>query len=190
MSEQGYIDYFAILSLGPEAKPGEVRKQYKKKMKNLVMEIAQAEITEEKRRQYLRQVAELNAAFYILRDNDRRAAYTEARDRVIQLEQQWREAVENGSPEADDLRRQFDGALRDFLSTYMEELVLEAGRDKECVEASHWDRSHERHAERLLREHRQRLYQQIHQRLPYAEITKPEVTWDTRTRLVDEVLGG
>ncbi len=63
MSEEGYVDYFAILELDSSAKPGEVRKNYKRMMKDLVMEIARVRITEERRSHYLLQMAQLNAAF-------------------------------------------------------------------------------------------------------------------------------
>jgi hypothetical protein len=72
----------------------------------------------------------------------------------------------------------------------MEELVLEAGRDPECVEASHWDPAHERHASSVLRHHRQRLYHQIHERLPYYDITRPEIDWEERARTASAMLAG
>lgn len=187
MSEEGYIDYFAVLELTEEANPGEVRKNYKKLMKTLVMDIARAQITQDRRSAFLLQMAQLNAAFYILRDNDRRAAYVEARKRVIDLEESWRKAVEDGS-DTEKWRRQYDSALKHFLSTYMEDLMLQAGRDKDCVEASNWDLNHERHASKVLREHRQRLYHVLQERLPYHEITKPELDWDERRKTVQELL--
>lgn len=187
MSEEGYIDYFAVLELTDAANPGEVRKNYKKLMKNLVMDIAREQITQAKRDRYLLTMAQLNAAFYILRDNDRREAYVADRKRVIDLEQQWHAAVEKGE-DAEQLRRKYDGALRHFLSTYLEEYMLQAGRDKDCVEASNWDLNHERHASKILREHRQRLYQVIHERLPYHDVTKPSIDWDERGRLVSDML--
>jgi len=133
-------------------------------------------------------MAEMNAAFYILREEDRRQRYQADRERAMRLEDEWREAVEKKSPEAESLRRQYEGALKHFLSAYMEEFVLEAGRDKECVENSHWDPSHERHASRILRHHRQRLYQKIHERLPYYEITPPSIDWEERARTVSATL--
>ena len=41
----GYVNYFEILELDHTAKPGEVRKSFRTKMKNLVGEIAAVEIT-------------------------------------------------------------------------------------------------------------------------------------------------
>jgi len=187
MSEQGYVDYFEILGLPEDCKPGEVRKHYKKMMKDLVIEISRVEITEDRRDKYLLDMARLNAAFYILRDNARRARYMEDRKRVIQLEADWRDAARD--PVASDgLRRRFDSALRHFLSTYMEELMLQAGRDKECVEASNWDLAHERHAGRVLRHYRQRLYHEIHGRLPFYDVSEPKIDWAERARTAASIL--
>ncbi len=188
MVAEGYIDYFAVLEIAPDANPGEVRKSYKKLMKELVIEISEAQLTEERRNQYLLKMAQMNAAFYILRDEARRAKYVEDRDSAIQLEQDWSIAVESKTDEAEPLRRKYDAQLKHFLSTYMEELVLEAGRDPECVEISHWDANHERHASRVLRHYRQRLYHRIHERLPFYDITRPEIDWDERARTVSSVL--
>lgn len=190
MSDQGYINYFSVLDLREDCKPGEVRKNYKKKMKSLIMEIGRVEITQERRDKYLLDLATHNASFYILRDNGRRAQYIADRNEAIALESAWRNAVETGSEERDALRRKFDGTLRDFLSTYMEELMLEAGRDAECVEASRWDLAHERHASRVLRHYRQRLYHEIHERLPFHEVTKPVVDWGERRETVAAILAG
>jgi len=190
MSEEGYVNYFAILGLDKTAKPGEVRKTYKKMMKNLVMEIARVEITGERRDRYLLQMAQLNAAFYVLRNNETREAYWQEREEVVALEERWRDAAEKGEPEADVLRRSFDTKLRHFLSRYVEEAMLEAGRDKEAVEASNWDAAHERHASRILRHYRHNLYQQILDRLPYWEITKPEIDWAEREKTVADMLPG
>ncbi len=181
MSDSGYINYFELLGLEAEAKPGEVRNAYKKLMKGLVGDIAQTQITPDRRDQFLLKMAQLNAGFYILRDKERRAKFAEDRARVIDLEARWREAGERGE-NVEALRREYDGALKHFLATYMEELILEAGRDAECVEASHWDPSHERHASRVLRHYRQRQYNEIHERLPFYEITKPVIDWDERAR--------
>ena len=189
MSDKGYINYFEVLGLPEDCKPGEVRKTYRKAMKDLVLEIARVEITGDRRDKYLLDMAKLNAAYYILRDNDRRRQYVEDRNKVMRLEEEWRRAANEASEEeADRLRRSFDAALRHFLSTYMEELMLEAGRDRECVEASNWDPSHERHASRVLRHYRQRLYTEIHERLPYYEVTEPHINWDERSRTVGELL--
>lgn len=189
MNDSGYINYFEILGLGMDAKPGEVRNKYKRMMKDLVMEIARIEITEATRDKYLLNMATLNAAFYILRDNARREQYARDRENVMALEDQWREAVEKQMGNADGLRRSFDSALRHFLSVYMEELMLEAGRDQECVEASHWDIAHERHAARVLRHYRQRLYHEIHERLPFYDVTPPQINWEERGRKVAALLG-
>ncbi len=188
MPQQGYIDYFSVLDLEPNCKPGEVRKNYRKKMKHLLIEIGRAELTPERRDAYLLDLARHNAAYYILRDNDRRQRYMADREEVIRLEDAWRALDGREGPELDQARRAYDGALRHFLSTYLEELMLEAGRDPECVEASHWDLAHERHAGRILRHHRQRLYHDIHQRLPYALVTKPEVDWDERKRFAAAIV--
>lgn len=190
MAEAGYIDYFAVLDLPPDCKPGEVRKNYRKQMKTLLVEISRTKLTPKRRDAFLLDLATQNAAYYILRDTDRRERYVEDRNRVMALEEEWQQVAGQGSAEEDRIRRAYDGALRHFLSTYMEELMLEAGRDAECVEASHWDLAHERHAGRVLRQYRQRLYHEIHERLPYAEVTTPEIDWNGRRGLVSDVLAG
>ena len=187
--DQGYVNYFDILGLSEHAKPGDVRKAYKRKMKDLVSEIGQTnELTEERRSYYLLEMAKLNAALYILRDPGLRDSYWQERNALIELESQWRQAEESGSDEADTLRRQYDTRIRSFLARYMEELVLEAGRDKECVEASGWDEAHERHASRLLRNYRQSMYQQILERLPYFDLTPITFDWDERKTKVRTLL--
>lgn len=188
MSDQGYIDYFEVLGLPHDAKQGEVRNQYKRKMRDLVMEIQRVEITADRRERYLLELAKLNAAFYILRNNALREQYEKDRNAIIALEAEWQQAVSGGGGDADQLRRNFDAALRHYLSRYMEELMLVAGRDEECVEASHWDADHERHAGKALRHFRQQQYHQIHERLPYYDVTQPEVDWDERERTVREIL--
>lgn len=189
MSDQGYVDYFEILGVPQDCKAGEVRNIYKKKMKSLVMEIAAVEITQDVRDKFLLDLATMNAAFFILRDNHLREQYVAARERVMQLEVEWRAAVDSKDMKASDsCRKKYDAALRDFLSTYLEELLLEAGRDKECMEASNWDHNHERHASRVLRKFRQQLYQQIHERLPFHLITEPKIDWDERTRTVTKLM--
>lgn len=187
-NDAGYVNYFEILDLDPDAKAGEVKKMYRKKMKDLVMEIARVEITEERRAHYLLEMAKLNAAFYLLRDNTTRQEYWDARNELIALEQKWRESVDQNKDDADKLRREYDAKLKAFLSKYVEELMLEAGRDKECVEASHWDPAHERHASRYLREFRHNLYTEIHERLPYSEITPPRIDWNERRAAVEKLL--
>ena len=190
MSDDGYVDYCSILGVPESAKPGDVRKAYRQKMKDLVREIARVEITEERRAHYLLEMAKLNAALCVLRDTDKRNDYWRRRQEVIELAQRWREADEKHSEDTDALRRAFDGRVRDFLSKYVEELMLDAGRDKECVEASHWDVAHERHAFRILRHYRQGLYQKILEGLPYAEVTRPVINWEERGRVVAELVAG
>jgi DnaJ-class molecular chaperone len=187
--DKGYVDYFAELGVDQDCKPGEVRNQYKKCIKDLLMHISQVQITEERRDNFLLALAKLNAAFFILRDNDLRQRYAEDRANVMDLEMQWRAAAEQGGEANDRLRRAFDTALRQYLSTYMEERMVEAGRDPECVEASHWDIAHERHATRILRHFRQRRYQEIHERLPFYEVTQPKIDWDERARTITGLIG-
>jgi len=188
MTDDGYINYFHVLELEPDCNAGEVRNNYKRLMKKLLGEIGRTQITDSRRDTFLLDLAKHNAAFYILRDNDLREQYVGDRATVITLEQAWHDAVRESAGTVDDQRRKFDAALRHFLSRYMEELMLEAGRDKECVEASHWSRAHERHASRVLRHFRQRLYHEIHERLPYYDITPPEVDWEERKALVKNTL--
>jgi len=188
--QDGYVNYFEVLGLDESAKQGEVRKNYKAMMKDLVWEIGRVEITEEKRDRYLLDMAKLNAAFYILRDNESRDAYWNLRNEVMETEAAWREADETKSPELDALRRTYDSRLRDFLSRYVEEAMLEAGRDKECVEASNWDAAHERHASRILRHYRHSAYQQILERLPYWDVTRPIIDWEERARTAAKLLAG
>lgn len=192
MDENVYINYFSVLGLDEECKTGDVRKNYKKMMKDLILEIHSTEVTPDQLDQYLLTMAKLNAGFYILRDEERRKTYVEHRKKVIQLEKLWCEKGEKdpSSPEADQLRREYDRVLRDFLTKYMEELVLEAGRDKECVETSNWDPHHERHASRVLRHYRQKLYSQIHERLPYYDVTKPNIDWAEREHTTEQILQG
>ena len=188
-SDSGYVDYVAVLGLEPDFKPADVRRVYRKKIKDLLIEISQVQVTEERRNRFLLAIAQLNAAFYILRDAERCARYLESRALVMQLEEEWQ--ASSGDPEVSDrLRRQFDQALRDFLSVYMEELMLEAGRDPECVENSNWDAAHERHASSVLRRYRQQLFHEIHERLPFYDITQPSVDWEERSRFVAVILAG
>lgn len=188
MSDQGYIDYFAVLGLEQDAKPGEVRNTYKRAMRDLVIAIQRTEITADRRERFLLDLAKLNAAFFILRDVQRRDQYVADRSKVIQLESEWRNAVDSGSLEVDALRRSFDAALRHFLSRYMEEYMLAAGRDQECMEASNWDHNHERHASKILRHYRQEQYHQIHERLPFYDVTRPNIDWDERERTARAIL--
>lgn len=186
-NESGYVDYFAELGLDQTAKPGEVRKSYRTKMKDLVAEIAAVEITEERRAKYLLEMAKLNAALLLLRESEQRDVYWRERQELIDLEQQWRAAADAGE-DTNELRKSFDARVRAFLSRYVEEAMLAAGRDKECVEASNWDAAHERHASRILRYYRNSLYQQILERLPFAEVTKPDIDWAERQRFVKTAL--
>ena len=188
--DQGYVDYFAVLGLDTTAKPGEVRKVYQRKMKDLVAEIRQVEITEDRRARYLLEMAKLNAALCLLRDAGEREAYWQERDELIALERRWRESAGDDAAQTDALRREFDRKLRHFLSKYLEELMLTAGRDKECIEASHWDAAHERHASRILRHYRQEQYQRILERLPYYNITPVRIDWAKRRTVVESVLAG
>lgn len=190
MPDSGYVNYAGVLGLDPDFKPGDVRRNYRKKIKDLLVEITGQAMTEERRNRYLLQMAQMNAAFYILRDNDLREKYQADRDAVIRLEEDWRLAAEADPGAADNLRRRFDQALRHFLSTYLEELMLQAGRDPECVENSGWDPAHERHASRVLRHYRQRIYHEIHERLPYYDVTRPEADWAERARFADAVITG
>jgi len=189
-AEKGYVDYFEVLGLDASAKPGEVRKAYRKVMKDLVFEIHSAEITEERRAHYLLEIAKLNAAIYILRDTELRETYWRERQEVIDLEREWSAVAATGSPEMDGLRRRFDATVRHFLAHYVEEAMLDAGRDKECVEASGWDAAHERHASRILRHYRHGLYQDILERLPYHEVTPPHIDWDERRSIVAALVTG
>lgn len=187
--DTGYVDYRTLLELPENYKPADVIRTYKKKMKNLVIEISQVKVTQEQRDQYLLLMAQLNAAFYIFRDRARGESYLRDRDEVIQLEEEWRTLT--GDPvKSDAMRRRYDQALRSFLAKYMEELVLEAGRDPDCIENSGWDAAHERYAGRILRQYRQQRYHEIHERLPYYEITPPVIEWAERAAFVDNLLGG
>jgi len=186
--EAGYINYFEILGVAEDAKPGEVRKEYRARMKRLVADIARLEITEERRSRFLLDMAKLNAAFYILWKPESREAYWGERQALIELEERWRSAVRDNASDTDSLRRDFDRRIRDFLAKYVEESMLEAGRDKDCVEFSHWDVAHERHAFRILRYYRQTLYQQILERLPFVDVTPPRIDWDERTKTVAAIL--
>ena len=120
MSDEGYINLFETLDLDESANPGEVRKTYKRAMKNLVMDIARAEITEERRAHFLLEMAKLNTAVYILRDKEMRETYWSARSDLIALEEKWCAAAETDPDAADDYRKEYDGKLRSFLSRYVD----------------------------------------------------------------------
>ena len=184
---KGYVNYFEVLGVPEGANPGEVRKSYRKQMKNLVNEIASTKITADRRAHFLLEMAKLNAALYILRDQAKRDAYWSEREALLGLEVEWREKS-GDTKENDRLRRAFDGKMRHFLSTYVEEAMLEAGRDKECQEASNWDAAHERHASNLLRKYRHELYHDVLERLPYYEVTQPQIDWEERKRKSRELM--
>lgn len=184
MPDTGYVNYYEILGVPQEAPPGEIRKTYKREMKRVVQEIASREITEDLRARYLLEMAKLNAAHYILCDKDKRQAYWDLRSELIELERRWSAEAGKDLAQDDRYRRQFDAKVKTFLSLYVEEAVLEAGRDPECVEASHWDEAHQRHAFRFLRRYRHMLYHDILERLPYYEVTPPSIDWDERASVV------
>ena len=186
----GYVDYREVLILPELYKPADVIRNYKKRAKQLLIEISEDQKAAEKQDQYLLQMAQLNAAFYILRDRQRGETYLREREEVMGLENEWRSLAEKGGGEEDAMRRRYDQALRNFLAKYMEEFVLEAGRDPECVENSNWSSVHERLAGRILRQYRQQRYQEIHERLPFFEISQPEIDWEDRNRFVEELLKG
>jgi curved DNA-binding protein CbpA len=188
MSEAGYVNYYEILGVPAGANPGEVRKTYRREMKRLLVEISRSQMTSERRTHFLLEMAKLNAASFILRDKDRREQYWTVRQELIDLEEKWRQ-VRDDLEQSERYRKQFDGKVRHFLSKYVEESMLEAGRDPECVEASHWDPAHERHATRILRHYRHRLHQDILERLPYFEVTPPSIDWTERERRVAALLG-
>lgn len=177
----GYIDYRTLLELQESYKPADVIRTYRKKMKQLMVQISENKDADEHRDRYLLQIAELNAAYYILRNKELGTQYIEEREALMALEKEWA-ALDSEDPSFDTLRRHYDQSLRAFLARYMEELILEAGRDPECVENSGWSPAHERFAGRVLRQFRQQRYHEIHERLPYYDITEPEVDWEERVR--------
>ncbi|NLN92643.1 MAG: hypothetical protein GX130_04935 [Candidatus Hydrogenedens sp.] len=177
----GYIDYRTLLELQDPYKPADVIRTYRKKMKQLMVLISEDTEADDHRDRYLLQIAELNAAYYILRNKELGRQYIQEREELLALETEWR-TLDSDEPSFDAMRRRYDQALRAFLARYMEELILEAGRDPECVEHSGWSPAHERFAGRVLRQFRQQRYHEIHERLPYYDITKPEVDWEERAR--------
>jgi len=186
--DQGYVNYFELLGVSESAKPGEVRKVYRRKMKDLINEISRVEVTADLRSRYFLEIAKLNAALLILRDIDEQKAYWAERKALIELEERWRKLAATGSEEAEMTAREFDRRVRAWLSKYLEDMMLAAGRDKECVEASQWDRAHERHATRTLREFRHRQYRAILERLPFVDVTTPSIDWNERHEMVTSVL--
>jgi hypothetical protein len=188
MTDSGYVNYFEILGLAEGAKPGEVRNVYRRRMKALVSEIARVEITEDRRNRFLLEMSLLNAALLLMRDTEAREHYWAERQALIELESEWCDVAGRQPDKAELLQHKYDAELRAFLSRYIDELMLEAGRDKECVEASNWDAFHERHAARLLRHYRQQLYQTILERLPHWQVTPPDIDWDERGRTAAELL--
>lgn len=189
MNEAGYINYFEILGLAEDANPGEVRNTYRKKMKALRDSVRDA-TTEDKRSQFILDLAKLNAAVYILRDQAKREAYWTERKSLMELEQRWTEqAGKAPDPETTDgLRREFDTRARYFLSKYVEETMLEAGLDKEVAEASGWNIFYARYALKLLRHYRHLLNHEILERLPYHAVTTPSIDWDERRKTVGMLL--
>lgn len=189
MSEAGYINYFEILGLAEDANPGEVRNTYRKKMKVLRDTVRDA-TTEDKRSQFILDLAKLNAAVYILRDQAKREAYATERKALIELEQRWvTQAANAPDPETtDSLRREFDARAKSFLSKYVEETMLEAGMDKEVAEASGWNIFYARYALKLLRHYRHLLYHDILERLPFHAVTTPNINWDERRKTVGALL--
>jgi len=190
MSDAGYINYFEILGLRENANPGEVRNTYRQKMKTLVQDIKRATITEDRRAQFILEMAKLNAAAIVLRDNARRDAYWTERQELIDLEKRWCDAAANDpDPEKTDmLRREFDGRIRSFLSKYVEETMLEAPQDKEVAETSGWNPYYSRYALNLLRHYRHLLYHEILERLPFHAVTRPNIDWTQRENFVASVL--
>lgn len=188
MPDKGYVNYYEVLGVPEGAPPGEVRKTYRREMKRLVQEIASQEITDDRRSKYLLDMAKLNAALYILRDKERREAYWNLRNELMELEEAWRNDTGQDPAQDDKYRRQFDSKIKQFLSTYVEEAMLEAGRDQECVDASHWDEAHQRHSFRILRRYRHMLYHDILARLPFYEVTPPQINWDERLETVRGIL--
>ena len=190
MSDAGYINYYEILGLRENANPGEVRNTYRTKTKALVQEIKRSTITEDRRAQFILEMAKLNGAAIVLRDAARREAYWNERKALIDLEARWREAAESDpDPEKSDaLRREFDGRVRSFLGKYVEETMLEAAQDKEVAETSGWNVYYSRYALNLLRHYRHLLYHDILERLPYHAVTRPDVDWEERARFVASTL--
>ena len=189
-SEAGYINYFETLGLPNGANPGEVRNTYKKLMKQLVQQIAKVEVTPERRNRFIMQMATMNAAVFVLKDKERRDAYWAERQTLIDLEAEWCALDESETDRHNDLRGQFDNEVRSFLSKYVQEMAQNAGMDNEVVEASHWDVAHARHATQLLRQYRHHLYNDILERLPYHEVTKPNIDWSERQLTVAKLLEG
>ena len=189
MSDAGYINYFEILGVAAEAHPGEVRNAFRKKMKTL-RDSVQGAISEDKRAQFILDMAKLNAAVFILRDQAKRAAYADERQALIQLEARWTDhAAKTSDPESNDaLRREFDARTRSFLSKYVEETMLEAGQDKDVAEQSGWNIFYARYALKLLRHYRHLLYHDILERLPFHAVTTPAIDWTERKQTVARLL--
>ena len=188
--EAGYINYFETLALPNGANPGEVRKTYKKLMKQLLNQISSVEMTPERQSQFIMQIATMNAAVYVLKDKERREAYWTEREALIALEAEWCSLDESDIERHNKLRGHFDNEVNAFLSKYVQEMAQNAGTDNEVIEASRWDEAHARHATQLLRQYRHHLYHEILERLPYHEVTKPIIDWEERQRVVGELLEG
>ena len=189
-SEVGYINYFDTLGLADGANPGEVRKSYKKLVKKLIQDVQNTEVTPDKRSAFILDMARFNAACFVLKDKVRREIYWEERQAMINLEAEWLAIGQDDSKAQEEIRGRFDQEIRSFLSKYVEEMTLTAGHDKEVVEVSQWNPDYARFATSLLRYYRHHLYNDILERLPFHEVTKPKIDWDERQSAVAELLGG
>lgn len=184
----GYIDFYAILGLDAETNPGAIRNTYKKLMKQLLVDISKSQQTGERIDHFILEMAKLNAAVYVLRDKETRETYDSERASLIALEQEWCALPESDRESHDKIRRQFDARVRAFLSKYVEESVLAAALDKEVVETSHWNPAYTRHATRLLRKYRHGLLHDIFERLPFHEVTTPNIDWSERETAAQRLL--
>ncbi|MFA7692945.1 MAG: hypothetical protein GX117_03245 [Candidatus Hydrogenedentes bacterium] len=190
-TDLGYTDYREVLALPERYKPADVIRNYKKSIKQLRIEISENEQADDLRDHYLLLIAQLNVAFYILRDRQRGEEYLQQREELIALEETWRSVAATGSMEEQDrARRSYDQSLRNFLAKYMEEYLLEAGRDPDCMEHSGWNSVYERLAGRVFRQYRQQRYHEIHERLPYFEVSTPTIDWEQRADFVATLLEG
>lgn len=189
-SDAGYINYFEILGLEDGANPGEVRNSYKKTMKKLMQELSSGKVAQDKQNQFLLDMARLNAAVYVLKDQERREAYVADRQELIDLEATWCASDQSDYEQNNRYRAEFDMKVRSFLSKYVEETTLTAGMDKEVAEASQWGPGHSRAATSLLRYFRHHLYNEILERLPYHEVTEPKIDWDERKSTIAAMLKG
>ena len=185
-TDDGYINYFHVLQLDEDCKSGDVRNSYKRLTKSLLMEISRTQITD-RRDAFLLEIAMLNAAFYILRDNDLREKYQADRANVIALEEAWQNAACNTPESVDGHRRRFDAALRHYSPLHGG--TRPGGRARQGMRRGQPLEPRPR-APRQPRASplRQRRYHEIHERLPYYEITEPQVDWEERRALVQSSL--